>query len=239
MGKRSWCASARTLPVDNGFSATGTIITHAGFRRAYVEDVDDDADRDNDERRLPSVVSGEALDVTDLEPAGHETSPPPRFTEASLVKKLEELGVGRPSTYASIMTTIQDRGYVWKKGSALVPTLTAFSVVSLLEEHFPDLVDYAFTAAGDNSRDCQRVQESVPWLSVLLRSTVPGSKRWSTMPRLDRRPLINRTARSRPRRSSHRPSRKNGRTAMRREQRIRDDMAPDRLRTGPRSWNAR
>ena len=149
------------------FTATGTIITHAGFRRAYVEDVDDDAERDNDERRLPSVASGEALDVSDLEPEGHETAPPARFTEASLVKKLEELGVGRPSTYASIMGTIQDRGYVWKKGSALVPTLTAFSVVTLLEEHFTDLVDYAFTARMEDDLDeiANGIQEAVPWLS--------------------------------------------------------------------------
>jgi DNA topoisomerase I len=162
------------------FSATGTIITHAGFRRAYVEDVDDDADRDNDERRLPNVVSGEALDVADLAPEGHETSPPPRFTEASLVKKLEELGVGRPSTYASIMTTIQDRGYVWKKGSALVPTLTAFSVVTLLEEHFPNLVDYAFTARMEDDLDeiANGIQEAVPWLSRFYfgLSDVPGLK---------------------------------------------------------------
>src|SRR5262249_1117931 len=124
-------------------------------------------DRDNDERRLPNVVSGEVVDVSDLEPEGHETSPPARFTEASLVKKLEELGVGRPSTYASIMGTIQDRGYVWKKGSALVPTLPAFSVVTLLEEHFPDLVDYAFTARMEDDLDeiANGVQEAVPWLS--------------------------------------------------------------------------
>jgi DNA topoisomerase-1 len=162
------------------FSATGTIITHAGFRRAYVEDVDDDADRDSDERRLPNVVSGEALDVSDLEPEGHETSPPPRFTEASLVKKLEELGVGRPSTYASIMGTIQDRGYVWKKGSALVPTLTAFSVVTLLEEHFPNLVDYAFTARMEDDLDeiANGIQEAVPWLSRFYfgLTDVPGLK---------------------------------------------------------------
>jgi DNA topoisomerase-1 len=162
------------------FSATGTIITHAGFRRAYVEDVDDDAERDNDERRLPKVVTGEALDVADLEPSEHETSPPPRFTEASLVKKLEELGVGRPSTYASIMGTIQERGYVWKKGSALVPTLTAFSVVTLLEDHFPNLVDYAFTARMEDDLDeiANGVQETVPWLSRFYfgLTDVPGLK---------------------------------------------------------------
>ena len=149
------------------FSATGTIITHAGFRRAYVEDVDDEAEKEGDERRLPPVAKGEPLDASLLQPEGHETSPPARFTEASLVKKLEELGVGRPSTYASIMGTIQDRGYVWKKGTALVPTLTAFSVVSLLEEHFPNLVDYAFTARMEDDLDeiANGAQESVPWLS--------------------------------------------------------------------------
>lgn len=148
------------------FSATGTIITHAGFRRAYVEDVDDEAERD-EERRLPQVAQGDPLDASDLAPEGHETSPPARYTEASLVKRLEELGVGRPSTYASIMGTIVDRGYVWKKGSALVPSLTAFAVVTLLEDHFPNLVDYAFTARMEDDLDniANGALEQVPYLS--------------------------------------------------------------------------
>ena len=162
------------------FSATGTIITHAGFRRAYVEDVDDDAERDETERRLPPLAAGDRVEASDLSPEGHETSPPARYTEASLVKKLEELGVGRPSTYASIMGTIQDRGYVWKKGNALVPTLTAFSVVSLLEEHFPNLIDYAFTARMEDDLDeiASGTQEAVPWLSRFYfgQPELPGLK---------------------------------------------------------------
>jgi DNA topoisomerase-1 len=151
---------------DAEFGATGTVITHAGFRRVYVEDVDDGDERDGDERRLPPLAQGDAVDASDLAPEAHETQPPARYTEASLVKRLEELGVGRPSTYASIMGTIQDRGYVWKKGSALVPSFTAFSVVTLLEQHFPDLVDYAFTARMEDDLDniAGGVQDAVPWL---------------------------------------------------------------------------
>jgi len=147
------------------FGASGTVITHQGFRRAYVEDTDE-PDRGEDERRLPPVGEGDRVDAGDLTAAGHTTQPPARYTEASLVKRLEELGVGRPSTYASIMGTIQDRGYVWKKGSALVPTLTAFSVVTLLESHFPNLVDYAFTARMEDDLDgiANGTGEAIPWL---------------------------------------------------------------------------
>ena len=110
---------------------------------------------------------GRRVDTRELEAKGHETQPPARYTEASLVKPLEELGVGRPSTYASIIGTIQDRGYVWKKGSALVPSFTAFAVVTLLEQHFPDLVDYAFTARMEDDLDeiASGDEEQVPWLS--------------------------------------------------------------------------
>ncbi len=148
------------------FATSGTVITHAGFRRVYVEGTDDD-NEDDQERQIPALAEGDVVDAIELVPAGHETQPPARYTEASLVKRLEELGVGRPSTYASIMNTIQDRGYVWKKGSALVPSFTAFSVVTLLEEHFPDLVDYAFTARMEDDLDeiASGQQESVPWLS--------------------------------------------------------------------------
>ncbi len=148
------------------FSASGTIITHAGFQRVYVEDTDDE-DAEGDERRLPQVAQGDGLRADELEAKGHETQPPARFTEASLVKRLEELGVGRPSTYASIMSTIQDRGYVWKKGSALVPSLTAFALVRLLEDHFPNLVDYAFTARMEDDLDgiASGSGEAIPWLS--------------------------------------------------------------------------
>ena len=146
-----------TMRIITGFlpATSGTVITHQGFLLAYVEDADegDNANGDERERRLPAMTDGQALALHALDPRGHETSPPPRYTEASLVKKLEELGVGRPSTYASIIGTIEDRGYVWKKGSALVPSFTAFAVVSLLEQHFPDLVDYAFTARMEDDLD--------------------------------------------------------------------------------------
>lgn len=150
---------------DAEFSASGTVITHAGFRRVYVEESDEGGD-DGAEKRLPPLQQGQDVDLGELGAEGHQTQPPARFTEASLVKRLEELGVGRPSTYASIIGTIQDRGYVWKKGSALVPTFTAFSVVSLLEQHFPDLVDYAFTARMEDDLDniATGVEEAIPWL---------------------------------------------------------------------------
>jgi DNA topoisomerase-1 len=151
------------------FGASGRTITFPGFLRAYVQGSDDpESELDDREKILPPLDEGDDLAVERLEPTGHETRPPARYTEASLVQKLEELGVGRPSTYASIMTTIQDRGYVFKKGSALVPTFTAFGVVSLLEKHFPNLVDYEFTAEMET--DLDRIaggeEESVPWLSA-------------------------------------------------------------------------
>jgi DNA topoisomerase I len=149
------------------FSATGKVITFPGFLKAYVEGTDDpDAALEDRDVRLPSLEVGQALRVADLQPRGHETKPPARFTEASLVKELEEMGVGRPSTYASIIQTIQGRGYVWKKGSALVPSLTAFSVVRLLKEHFARLVDYDFTAAMEQDLDeiATGEEEAVPWL---------------------------------------------------------------------------
>jgi DNA topoisomerase-1 len=148
------------------FSAGGRTITFPGFLKAYVEGADDSADLDDKETRLPELAPVDALAVQRLEPVGHETRPPARYTEASLVQKMEELGVGRPSTYASIMSTIQDRGYVWKKGSALVPTYTAFAVVTLLEKHFPKLIDYEFTAGMEDDLDriASGDEESVPWL---------------------------------------------------------------------------
>jgi DNA topoisomerase-1 len=139
---------------DAEFSASGKVITFPGFLRAYVEGADDpDAELEDRERRLPNVAEGDGLDVRSITPEGHKTNPPARYTEASLVKTLEELGIGRPSTYASIISTIQDRGYVWKKGSALVPTWLAFAVVGLLEEHFNRLVDYRFTASIEDDLD--------------------------------------------------------------------------------------
>ena len=158
---------------DTEFAAAGTTITHYGFRRVYSEGTDDDRGArdkrpDGDgERQLPVLADGDAVDARAIEPAGHATQPPARFTEATLVRQLETLGVGRPSTYATIMTTIQDRGYVWKKGTALVPTFTAFSVVNLLERHFSDLVDYAFTARMEDELDniATGDEQVQPWLS--------------------------------------------------------------------------
>ncbi|WP_163548081.1 type I DNA topoisomerase [Candidatus Frankia nodulisporulans] len=150
------------------FSASGKVITFPGFLRAYVEGADDpDAELEDRERRLPDVRQGDALAVRSLTPRGHATSPPARFTEASLVKTLEELGIGRPSTYASIIGTIQDRGYVWKKGSALVPSFVAFAVVGLLEDHFGGLVDYRFTATMEDDLDeiAAGTAASTDWLT--------------------------------------------------------------------------
>ncbi len=153
---------------DAEFAAAGKVIDFPGFLRAYVEGSDDpDADLEDRERRLPPVAVGDRLSATSLRPRGHTTSPPARFTEASLVKRLEELGVGRPSTYAAILGTIQDRGYVFKKGTALVPSFTAFAVVGLLERHFGRLVDYAFTASLEDDLDAIAAGEgdSTGWLS--------------------------------------------------------------------------
>jgi DNA topoisomerase-1 len=153
------------------FSTSGTVITHQGFLKVYVESRDegDEGDEGDDaaEKRLPALQEGDSAHLSAVEPAGHDTQPPPRYTEASLVKRLEELEVGRPSTYASIMATIQNRGYAWKKGNALVPSFLAFAVVTLLEQHFPDLVDYAFTAQMENDLDsiARGSEDAVPWLS--------------------------------------------------------------------------
>jgi DNA topoisomerase-1 len=154
---------------DAQFTASGKTIAFPGFLRAYVEGSDDpDAALDDQERRLPAMVVSDGLDVVGLEPKGSETKPPARYTEASLIKRLEDLGIGRPSTYASIISTIQDRGYVFKKGTALVPTYTAFAAVGLLEEHFADLVDYAFTARMEDDLDriASGQEEAIPWLNT-------------------------------------------------------------------------
>jgi DNA topoisomerase-1 len=153
---------------DAEFATSGKVITFPGFFRAYVEGSDDpDAELEDREVRLPALAVGDALDLAGLEAKGHTTQPPPRYTDASLVKALEDKGVGRPSTYASIISTIQDRGYAWKKGAALVPTFTAFAVVKLLERHFDQLVDSGFTAHLEDDLDeiAGRRQERVPWLS--------------------------------------------------------------------------
>ncbi|MEO6793410.1 MAG: type I DNA topoisomerase [Mycobacterium sp.] len=137
------------------FAASGRTITFAGFLKAYVETVDEQAggEADDAERRLPQLTQGQRVDAAGLTPDGHSTNPPARYTEASLVKSLEELGIGRPSTYSSIIKTVQDRGYVYKKGSALVPSWVAFAVIGLLERHFGRLVDYDFTAAMEDELD--------------------------------------------------------------------------------------
>ncbi|QTI70191.1 type I DNA topoisomerase [Gordonia polyisoprenivorans] len=137
------------------FAASGRTITFPGFLSAYVETVDDQAggQADDAENRLPQLTEGQSLTASELRADGHSTNPPARFTEASLVKVLEELGIGRPSTYASIIGTIQDRGYVVKKGNALVPSWIAFAVVGLLEAYFESLVDYDFTASLEDDLD--------------------------------------------------------------------------------------
>ena len=148
------------------FGASGTVITFRGFLAAYEEGRDTD-ESDDEELRLPNVSEGDALELKKLEPQGHETNPPPRYTEATLVRTLEELGIGRPSTYASILGTILDRGYVFKKGTALVPSFLAFSVVNLLKEHFGRLVDYGFTASMEDDLDriASGDQDRLSWLN--------------------------------------------------------------------------
>jgi DNA topoisomerase-1 len=150
------------------FTASGTVYTFKGFLEAYEEGRDEkrgDADA-AENQSLPAVAVGDELSVNDAEAKGHRTTPKPRYTEASLVKVLEEKGIGRPSTFASIPETILDRGYAVKRGQALVPTWLAFSVVRLLEEHFADLVDYDFTAALEDDLDtiARGEQNRVEWL---------------------------------------------------------------------------
>ncbi|MET0189842.1 MAG: type I DNA topoisomerase [Pseudonocardia sediminis] len=137
------------------FASSGRTITFPGFLKAYVETVEEGSggEADDAESRLPQLTEGQALTAAELTAEGHSTNPPSRFSEPSLVKRLEELGIGRPSTYASIIKTILDRGYVWKKGSALVPSWVAFSVIGLMEHHFGQLVDYDFTAAMEDDLD--------------------------------------------------------------------------------------
>jgi DNA topoisomerase-1 len=154
-----------SAPADAGeqavFTASGKAIEFAGFRRAYVEGSDDPAaGLEDQETLLPALTVGERIDdkqtrvrLTGLEPKHHETSPPARYTEASLIKELERIGVGRPSTYAATIGTIERRGYVFRQGKALVPSFTAFAVTRLLREHFGDLIDVAFTAEMEEDLD--------------------------------------------------------------------------------------
>ena len=149
---------------DVEFGAAGTVITFRGFLAAYEPGRDDEPDED--ERPLPNLAEGDVLETRELTAQGHSTSPPPRYTEATLVRALEDRGIGRPSTYAAIIGTILDRGYVMKRGTALVPTFLAFSVVELLERHFGQLVDYDFTARMED--DLDRIaagdEQRVDWL---------------------------------------------------------------------------
>jgi len=153
------------------FAASGTVITFRGFLAAYEEGRDEDRNAEaaaaEEQRRLPELTVGDAVDALDLQADGHETSPPPRYTEASLVKALEERGIGRPSTYAATISTILDRGYVTTKGNAMVPTWLAFAVTRLLEEHFGRLVDYDFTAAMEEDLDriASGEEQRAAWLS--------------------------------------------------------------------------
>ncbi|HEX4866138.1 MAG TPA: type I DNA topoisomerase [Acidimicrobiales bacterium] len=154
--------------VETEWTASGRTITFPGWQAVYGYGGEDDASDSGDEAtaKLPALTEGQALPTPAVDAEGHTTQPPARYTEATLVKRLEELGIGRPSTYASIMQTIQDRGYVWKKGQALVPTTDAFAVVTLLEQHFQHLVDYEFTARMEDDLDeiAGGRQARVPWL---------------------------------------------------------------------------
>ena len=149
------------------FAVSGKVITFPGFLRAYVEGSDDpDAELEDQERILPPLREGQVLRGVSAEAQGHETRPPARYTEASLVRDLEQRGIGRPSTYASILQKVQERDYVWKNGSALTPTLTAFAVVNLLEQYFPNHVDFDFTARMEDDLDrvAEGAMEAQPWL---------------------------------------------------------------------------
>jgi len=161
------------------FSASGKVIQFPGYLRAYVEGSDDpQADLEDQEKILPSLTVGQKVSAEHVNAAGHTTQPPARFTEASLIRELEERGIGRPSTYAAIIQTIQDRGYVWKKGTALVPTFTAFAVTNLLEQHLADLVDFAFTAKMEDGLDAiaSGQREPGPWLHDFYFGQ-PGTKK--------------------------------------------------------------
>nr|WP_239539037.1 type I DNA topoisomerase [Arcanobacterium pluranimalium] len=165
------------LPAEATMSTAGTIITFRGFMAAYEESQDTKRYEEKAESRLPDLIEGEQVASAGAQAEGHDTAPPPRYTEASLVKTLEEKGIGRPSTYASTISTITDRGYVERKGQALVPTWLAFSVVRLLEDNLPELVDYDFTA--DMEHDLDRIaageQDHIQYLAKFYRGTKDSS----------------------------------------------------------------
>jgi DNA topoisomerase-1 len=153
------------VKADCEFSTSGTTITFAGYRQAYQE-VEEDTESEEKEALLPPMKVGDSVQIDKYSANGHETSPPARYTEPTLVKKLEELGIGRPSTYAAILGTILNRGYVWKKGQAIVPSWTAFAVVKLMKNHFTELVDYTFTATVEEELDeiAQGLRVKEVWL---------------------------------------------------------------------------
>ena len=166
---------------DAEFGASGTVITFRGFLAAYEEGRDDEL-ADDEERRLPQLAEGDEVKALGLEPQGHETLAPARYTEPTLVKALEDRGIGRPSTYASILGTILDRGYVLKKGTALVPTFLAFAVTQLLEQHYGRLVDYDFTASMEDDLDriAAGEEQRVDWLTRFYKGTngEPAAPGW-------------------------------------------------------------
>ena len=153
------------VKADCEFSTSGTTITFAGYRQAYQE-VAEDSESEEKEALLPPMKVGDKVQIEKFSASGHETTPPARYTEPTLVKKLEELGIGRPSTYAAILGTILNRGYVWKKGQAIVPSWTAFAVVKLMKNHFTELVDYTFTATVEEELDeiAQGLRVKEVWL---------------------------------------------------------------------------
>jgi len=147
------------------FSASGTIVIHQGFRQIWLQNTNEE-NEDESEKILPDLQEGDEVTINEITSTGKETKPPNRFSEATLIRELEDLGIGRPSTFASTVKTIQDRDYVWKKGSALVPTLAAFAVTELLKKHFPKLIDFDFTKNMETDLDAIAEGE-VNWQDML------------------------------------------------------------------------
>ena len=147
------------------FSASGTVVIHQGFRKIWLQSTNEE-NEDESETILPDLQEGDEVTISEITSTGRETKPPNRFSEATLIRELEDLGIGRPSTFASTVKTIQDRDYVWKKGSALVPTLAAFAVTELLKKHFPKLIDFDFTKNMEMDLDAIAEGE-VNWQDML------------------------------------------------------------------------
>ena len=147
------------------FSASGTVVIHQGFRQIWLQNTNEE-NEDESEKILPDLQEGDEVTINEITSTGKETKPPNRFSEATLIRELEDLGIGRPSTFASTVKTIQDRDYVWKKGSALVPTLAAFAVTELLKKHFPRLIDFDFTKNMETDLDAIAEGE-VNWQDML------------------------------------------------------------------------